>query len=102
MIYPVATVFTLWAISGHVGPAETALGLKSGIGWAQRSIAALMVSLLAFVMWRTMRARGRWKQFAGWFVAAAFLVLVLLIVLGSVVLTDAIDCLVRALASDVS
>jgi hypothetical protein len=26
--YPIATIFLIWAISGHVGPAEAALGLQ--------------------------------------------------------------------------
>src|SRR5215469_7572795 len=28
LLYPVATIFAIWAVSGHVGPAEHALGLK--------------------------------------------------------------------------
>jgi|HubBroStandDraft_6_1064221.scaffolds.fasta_scaffold885486_1 hypothetical protein len=30
-IYPIATIFFIWAISGHVGPAEAALGLPPGL-----------------------------------------------------------------------
>ena len=73
LIYPVATVFILWAIAGHVGPAEAALGLKSGIGGEQRAIAAFMVSLLAVFMWCTMRARGKWLEFVVWFIVTAIL-----------------------------
>jgi hypothetical protein len=29
LIYPIATIFVIWAISGHVGPAEAALGLRN-------------------------------------------------------------------------
>jgi hypothetical protein len=29
LIYPIATIFIIWTISGHVGPAEAALGLKA-------------------------------------------------------------------------
>jgi hypothetical protein len=28
LIYPIVTVFAVWALSGHVGPAERALGLR--------------------------------------------------------------------------
>jgi hypothetical protein len=34
MLYPFATIFVIWAVSGHVGPAERALDLKPDIsGW---------------------------------------------------------------------
>ena len=29
LIYPIATIFAIWAISGHVGPAEAALGSQA-------------------------------------------------------------------------
>ena len=36
LIYPIATIFAIWAISGHVGPAEAALGLQPHIsGWSR-------------------------------------------------------------------
>src|SRR5262249_32252552 len=39
LIYPVVTIFIIWAVSGHVGPAEAALGLRPHLlGW-QRGIA---------------------------------------------------------------
>ena len=31
LIYPTATIFIIWAISGHVGPAELALHLNPGL-----------------------------------------------------------------------
>jgi hypothetical protein len=36
LIYPIVTIFIIWAISGDVGPAETALGLEPDISsWAR-------------------------------------------------------------------
>jgi hypothetical protein len=40
LLYPIATIFLIWAISGHVGPAETALHLKAGLSGAQRALEA--------------------------------------------------------------
>src|SRR5262249_860226 len=31
LIYPIASIFIIWAVSGHVGPAEAAFGLKSDL-----------------------------------------------------------------------
>jgi hypothetical protein len=51
LIYPIVTIFLIWAISGHVGPAEAALGLKSDLWWRRGlAIAAIGVSFFAF--WR--------------------------------------------------
>jgi hypothetical protein len=34
LVYPIATIFAIWAISGRVGPAEAALGLDAYVpGW---------------------------------------------------------------------
>jgi hypothetical protein len=43
LIYPIATIFVIWAISGHVGPAEAALGLDNNFpAWRRGLIAALI------------------------------------------------------------
>jgi hypothetical protein len=61
LIYPIATIFIIWAISGHVGPAEAALGLEPDIsGWA-RGLAAAANGFLSFAIWRGVRRRG-WKS----------------------------------------
>jgi hypothetical protein len=39
LLYPVAAIFVIWAVSGHVGPAEAALRLKPDIAWWQRGLA---------------------------------------------------------------
>jgi hypothetical protein len=47
MVYPITTVFLMWAISGHVGPAEKSLLLNSEIEWWKRAFAVLaMVSAI--------------------------------------------------------
>jgi hypothetical protein len=51
LIYPVVSIFCVWAISGHVGPVETTLGLQPDItGW-KRGIAVAALGLAAFGMW---------------------------------------------------
>jgi hypothetical protein len=36
LIYPIAVIFVMWVASGHVGPAERALGLHTNApGWAR-------------------------------------------------------------------
>jgi hypothetical protein len=48
LIYPIASIFVIWAVSGHVGPAEAALGLEPNIpGW-QRGITVACIGLAAF------------------------------------------------------
>jgi hypothetical protein len=74
LIYPIATQFLTWAISGHVGPAaQSALGLNPDVpGWL-RSLAAAAVGFSSFAFWRGVRARGR--EFLVWilaFLAGAF------------------------------
>jgi len=49
LIYPCATILIIWAVSGHVGPAEAALGLKPDIAGWRRGIAvgAMVIAALA-------------------------------------------------------
>jgi hypothetical protein len=49
LIYPVVTIFIVWALSGHVGPAEEALGLQPDfLGW-QRGIVIAALGFAALV-----------------------------------------------------
>jgi hypothetical protein len=49
LIYPIATILVIWAASGHVGPAEAALHLKSDLpGW-QRGFAVAIVAIAVSV-----------------------------------------------------
>jgi hypothetical protein len=51
LLYPFATIFAIWAVSGQVGRAESALGLKPDVlGW-QRGAAAAGVGCLIYFLW---------------------------------------------------
>lgn len=45
LIYPVVTIFIIWTVSGHVGPAEAALGLKADLSGWRRGLAAMLLAL---------------------------------------------------------
>jgi hypothetical protein len=60
LIYPIATIFVIWAVSDHVGPAEKALGFQHAVGWS-RGLAAAVIGFSSFAFWRDVRARG-WKS----------------------------------------
>jgi hypothetical protein len=64
LIYPIVTIFVIWAVSGHVGPAETVLYLNPDLpGW-RRGFAAASFGLSIFSAWRALRTTG-WK-FVAW------------------------------------
>ena len=60
LIYPIATIFIIWAVSGHVGPAEAAFGLKTNFSDWRRGFETAGVGLMAFAAWRTLRSRNWW------------------------------------------
>jgi hypothetical protein len=60
LIYPVAIIFAIWVISGHVGPAEAALGLNPNIGGLQRSFSVVPYGAAALEGWRLWRGQSRW------------------------------------------
>ena len=63
LIYPIATIFVIWAISGHVGPAEAALGLKPDIsGWSRGFAAAAM----GFQAWHGASCRTKGRKSCVW------------------------------------
>ncbi|MGH6839792.1 MAG: hypothetical protein ACREDT_13540 [Methylocella sp.] len=59
LIYPVGTIFLIWAISGHVGPAEKALRLGPDIPGLARGLFAGLFGFAGFVFWRGQRTAGR-------------------------------------------
>lgn len=72
LLYPILTIFLIWGISGHVGPAEKALGLPEGVDGWQRHVAVLLLPFaIAFGYWRsthrTKRKPSVWRgvAFAG-------------------------------------
>lgn len=73
--YPIATIFLVWTVSGHVGPAEEALRLQlEPSGW-RRSLSAIIVfgpPVFAFLMF--IRASG-WKRGA-WLASIGTLLLI--------------------------
>ena len=81
LIYPIVTIFMIWAVSGHVGPAEAALGLKSGLpGWS-RGVMAAAVAFQGFAIWRFFRTSG-WKSWT--WLAVTFAVASAFVALGAV------------------
>lgn len=63
LIYPIATIFAIWMVSGHVGPAEMALGLKPNVsGWSRILIAAA-AGLGGIATWNYLRGETRKSVF---------------------------------------
>jgi hypothetical protein len=60
LIYPIATIFAIWTISGHVGPAEAALRLAPGLpGW-RRGLLIVLTIFLGGTWLRAFRPTG-WR-----------------------------------------
>jgi hypothetical protein len=58
LIYPIVTIFIMWAISGHAGPAEKALYLQQNFSdWLRGGLVAITASLLLAVFWGARAAR---------------------------------------------
>jgi hypothetical protein len=65
LIYPIVTIFLVWVISGHVGPAEAALALPFDPGW--RRFACLFTSFMSGVFYWQFQKSTAWKNSAFWF-----------------------------------
>jgi hypothetical protein len=63
LIYPIATIFLIWAISGHVGPAERALHLELNAPAWQRLGTTAVLGFGAIAGWRSARSAG-WRSLA--------------------------------------
>ena len=57
LVYPVATIFAIWTASGHVGPAEHALGLSMDLSGWRRAAASASLALACYGAWRGWRFR---------------------------------------------
>jgi hypothetical protein len=58
-IYPIAVMFVIWAVTGHVGPAEKAFHIERNLfGW-QRAVAAAAVACAMFAAWRAYPTNDR-------------------------------------------
>jgi hypothetical protein len=62
LLYPIATISAIWAISGDVGPAETALRLQAGLSAWQRIGVVAAIGLIAYGYWRAATERNIWKS----------------------------------------
>jgi hypothetical protein len=63
LVYPIATIFLIWAISGHVGPAERALHLEANVSGWQRLGTTALLGVGAIAGWRGSRSVG-WRSLA--------------------------------------
>lgn len=66
LLYPIACIFAIWAISGHVGPAEAALQLPADSEAWRRGALLGGAALGGLASWRSTNARGwaRWLWLA--------------------------------------
>jgi hypothetical protein len=58
LIYPIAAIFIIWAVSGDVGPAEAALRLTSDIAGSRRGLAVGLIGVSIVSLWRGVRSVG--------------------------------------------
>ncbi len=70
LIYPIVTIFLIWAVSGQVGPAEAALGLKRNVPGFSRGFGLVAIGILSFAIWRGWLTTG-WKRLVWWIGAYA-------------------------------
>ena len=61
LIYPIVTIFIMWAVSGHVGPAEQALSITPNLLAWQRGLVMTIAGFAAFLLLRYVRTKG-WKS----------------------------------------
>src|SRR5262245_58984143 len=73
LIYPIATILIIWAAAGHVGAAEAALQLKSGLPGCQRVLGVAIIAASVIVVLRSSRSKGwiSWIWFAFAMILAA-------------------------------
>ncbi len=59
LVYPIATIFLIWTISGHVGPAERAFGLTANLHVWQRLLVAATIGFSSNVYRHFILSIGR-------------------------------------------
>lgn len=64
LLYPIAAISAIWAISGQVGPAETAFGLQADLFAWQRIVVAIAIMVVAYGYWRALTGENIWKRLA--------------------------------------
>jgi hypothetical protein len=66
LIYPIVSILVIWAISGHVGPAEAALGFARDMPPWRRGLAVTAFALAVVAGWRAVTAGSFvWTMVAG-------------------------------------
>jgi hypothetical protein len=61
LIYPVGAIFVIWAISGHIGPAEAALSLAPGLPPWRRGLTFFVFSFMSMAFSRVGRGSDWWR-----------------------------------------
>jgi hypothetical protein len=56
LVYPIAAIFIVWAVSGHVGPAEKALWLPPASSVWMRGLAVTVIGTYTFALRRLVRS----------------------------------------------
>jgi hypothetical protein len=84
LLYPIATISGIWAISGHVGPAETAFRLQANLFAWQRVSVAAAIGLVAYGYWRAATQINIWKSLA--WITVSFAGSAILLASGAVIL----------------
>jgi hypothetical protein len=72
LIYPIVAIILIWAISGHVGPAEAALGLAPNVAPWRRGLAVAGFALAVFAVWRSVTVKSFVRKMGAFAVANAF------------------------------
>jgi hypothetical protein len=75
LVYPMATILIIWAVSGHVGPAEAALLLRPDLSGWQRGFVVAIVAIVVFAFVRGVARKG-WVAWI-WFASAMILFLLM-------------------------
>ena len=71
LVYPIATIFIIWAVSGHAGPAEKAVGLRPNVSAWSRGFVAAVAAFEGFAIWSFFRKKGQ-KSIVWGYAATAF------------------------------
>jgi hypothetical protein len=82
LVYPIVTIFIMWAVSGHVGPAEEAFGIARDLPGGWRGFVVACAVFCAFVIRQSVHASG-WRR-AFWNACAFVLVVVFAIAVAPV------------------
>jgi hypothetical protein len=61
-LYPIATIFLIWVISGVTGPAEDALALQSSVAVWRRGLAVAAVGCAFYFLWGTVKHASRFDR----------------------------------------